>query len=431
MRGALVVAFDPSALDRDATLLMASETSLEHVMLSGLGRIVQGFLDDVAATGAVSSLTVHDAEGRLYHDAFGKPIPPPMVGQVLATGVGALESASIAHPEFLLAEPLANEKACQTCHGPDRPLRGAIEVRLDTSAATTEINSLRHRSEIYALATISFVILLLWGVLHVTVIAPVGKIGLVAELVGAGRFDAKVDVSSHDEIGRLGARMNMMVEGLRQKVALSRFVSRATVHSVEQQGTGGVSRGGTRRRMTVLFSDIRGFTAFSETHEPEQVVDMLNQYLHAQAGIVAKHGGDIDKFVGDELMARFDGPDMERRAIRCAVEMAAAVAALSRADGAYAIRIGVGVNSGEMVFGAMGSEERMDFTVIGDAVNLGARLCAAAQASQVLVAGPVREAASGMADVEFVALDPIKVKGKQEPVAVYSVVAATAGAAPT
>ena len=229
-------------------------------------------------------------------------------------------------------------------------------------------------------------------------------------------------MSSHDEIGRLGARMNKMVEGLRQKVALSRFVSRATVDSVERQADGNVSRGGTRRRMTVLFSDIRGFTAFSESHEPEQVVEMLNHYLHAQAEIVAKHGGDIDKFVGDELMARFDGPDMEKRAIRCAVEMAEAVAALSRREGGHAISIGVGVNVGEMVFGAMGSDTRMDFHRHRGRRQPRCAPVSAAQASQVLVAGPVREAALGMKGVEFVVLDPIKVKGKQDPIAVFSVV---------
>jgi adenylate cyclase len=430
MRGALVVAFDSSALRGEETLLMASETSLQHVMLSGLGRIVQGFLDEVAATGAVTTLTVHDAEGRLYHDAFGHPVPPAHVGEALSLRREVVKQASLDHPELLLVEPLENEKACQTCHGPDRPLRGAIEVRLDTSAASREILSLRHRSEIYAVATIGLVVLLLWAVLHFTVIAPVGRIGLVAELVGKGRFDTRVDVSSNDEIGRLGARINDMVVGLREKLALSRFVSQATIETVKEGGGEIVARGGRRRRMTVLFSDIRGFTAFSETHEPEQVVEMLNHYLQVQSDIVVKHGGDIDKFVGDELMARFEGPDMEARAIRCAVEMAAAVAALSRKEGAHDIGIGVGVNAGDVVFGAMGSEQRTDFTVIGDAVNLGARLCSAARSGQVLVTGAVRAIAQDMKDVRFTELDPIKVKGKQDPIPIYAAASKVASSRP-
>jgi class 3 adenylate cyclase len=424
MRGALVVAFDPAALRGEQTLLMASETSLQHVMLSGLGRIVQGFLDEVAATGAVTTLTVHDAEGRLYHDAFGTHVPPGPVGEALGTGKEVVKAASLDHPEMLLVEPLQNEKACQTCHGPDRPLRGAIEVRLDTSAASAEILSLRHWSELSAVVTIALVVLLLWAVLHFTVIGPVGRIGLVADLVGDGRFDARVSVSSNDEIGRLGARINDMVAGLREKLALSRFVSQATLETVKQGGGQIVSReAGTRRRMTVLFSDIRGFTAFSETHEPEQVVQMLNHYLQVQADIVVKHGGDIDKFVGDELMARFDGPDMEARAIRCGVEMAAAVEALSRREGAHDIGIGVGVNAGDVIRGAIGSEQRTDFTIIGDAVNLGARLCSAAKSAQVLVTGVVRAVVGDVDGVDFLPLDPIKVKGKQDPIPLYSAVA--------
>ena len=419
MRGALVVAFDPAHLEGKASLLAASETSLDHVMLSGLGRIVQGFLDDVARTGAVTTLRVHDGEGRLYHDAFDAPLPPPAVGTTLARGEPTERAATLDHPEYLLVEPLKNDKECQTCHGPDKPLRGAIEVRLDTSAAARETLDLRHKGETYALATVGGVVLLLWGVLHVMVLAPGGKIGGVAELVGAGRFDTLVEVSSKDEIGRLGARINDMVAGLRVKLNLTRFVSQATLRNAEQLEGAVLAREGKRLRVTVLFSDIRGFTAFSETRKPEQVVEMLNHYLQAQADIVVKHGGDIDKFVGDELMARFEGVDMEERATRCAVEMVAAVDKLNRKEGAHGIHIGVGVNAGDVVFGSMGSEQRMDFTVIGDPVNLAARLCSAAKSAQVLVTDTIRTSTGPAPGLEFVALPPVTVKGKQDPIPIY------------
>jgi len=431
MRGALVVAFDPARLEGKSTLLMASETSLEHVMLSGLGRIVQGFIDDVAATGTVTTLRVHDDQGRLYHDAFEPPLAPGKVVQdALRTGQSTETAASIDQPEFLLVEPLKNDKACQTCHGPDKPLRGAIEVRLDTSAATREILSLRHKSEIYAAVTVSGVILLLWVVLHVMVLSPVSKIGSVAERVGAGNFDTLVQVSSTDEIGRLGTRINDMVAGLRDKLNLTRYVSQATLRNVEQLKGGAAARKVERMRMTVLFSDIRGFTAYSETREPEQVVEMLNTYLQVQSDVVVKHGGDIDKFVGDELMARFEGEGMEARAARCAVEMVAAVGELNAKAGAQGIHIGVGVNAGDVVIGSMGSEQRMDFTVIGDSVNLAARLCSAAKSGQVLVTGTIREATGDDPGLEFLTLDPIKVKGKQDVVPLFEAVAAGQGAPP-
>ena len=140
---------------------------------------------------------------------------------------------------------------------------------------------------------------------------PVQKIGRVAERVGEGDFSARLSVTSHDEMGRLAHRINDMVAGLRHKMALSKYVSHETLRSVESLTSTSSLRNGERRRVTMLFSDVRGFTAFSETRQPEEVVAMLNDYLQAQAEVVSKHGGDIDKFVGDEVMARFTGDDAE------------------------------------------------------------------------------------------------------------------------
>jgi adenylate cyclase len=138
---------------------------------------------------------------------------------------------------------------------------------------------------------------------------------------------------------------------------------------------------------------------------------------------VQKWGGDIDKFVGDELMAHFHGKDMEARAVRCAVEMVEAVAAVagSEAEGRPPMQVGIGINAGEVVFGAMGASSRMDFTVIGDAVNLGARLCDAAAPGEVLVAQAARDAAGDLPDLELSPRDPIAVKGKRDPIRIFSV----------
>ena len=184
---------------------------------------------------------------------------------------------------------------------------------------------------------------------------------------------------------------------------------------------GTVARGGERRRVAVVFSDIRGFTTFAESHEPEAVVEMLNRCLQAQAEVVIRHGGDIDKFVGDEIMARFVGPDMALRATRAAVEMVEAVEMLNatRPRAEQGTAVGVGVNVGDAVLGAMGAERRMDFTAIGDAVNLGARLCSAAGAGEVLVTEAVRREAGDATGLVFTPLEPMMVKGKQEPVTVF------------
>ncbi len=417
MRGAMVVAFDPSRLAGERTLFETSRVSLQHVMLSGLGRMVTGMLDEVRASGTVTELSLYDAAGRVYYDPFATPTPPRTVAEALAFGRPVSTPATPEHPEVVLALPLANEPRCQSCHGPDRPLRGVLEVRVDARRAAAEIRNLKLQSLAAAICTIAVLTAIIVFFLTRFVLSPVGAIGEVAERVGEGRFDAKVDVRSEDEVGRLGQRINEMINGLRQKLELAKFVSKETLKKVESHD-GEVGRGGVRRRITVLFSDVRGFTSFSETREPEAVVEMLNHYLQVQAEVVVKYHGDIDKFVGDELMARFVGPDQELRATQCAVECIRAVAAV--ADHAP-IAVGVGVNVGEVVLGAVGAADRMDFTVIGDAVNLGARLCSAAQPGEVIVSAAVRDAVGESGQLVFEALEPIQVKGKKEPIQVFRV----------
>jgi adenylate cyclase len=397
------------------------ETALEDVMALGLGRLAVDFLDDIARTGAVSALRLHDAQGRLYHDAFGRPSPPPEVSQVLRTGAAWTATQANA-PEFVFVEPLRNARPCQACHGIGETMRGAIEIRLDTSRERAELASLQRGSVAYGAATIVLVLVLLALGLYYTVIRPVRAIGSVADQVGAGHLDTSVDIHTSDEMGRLGHRINEMVRGLRQKLELAKFVSRDTLHEVESNA-GVVARGGERQRLAAVFSDIRGFTSFAESHEPEAVVEMLNRYLQAQADVVIRHGGDIDKFVGDEIMARFVGPDMALRATRAAVEMVEAVAALNaaRPGTAEAMAVGVGVNVGDAVLGAVGAERRMDFTAIGDAINLGARLCSAAHPGEVLVTEAVQREVGAAEGLEFAAIAPLMVKGKRDPVAVYRV----------
>lgn len=171
--------------------------------------------------------------------------------------------------------------------------------------------------------------------------------------------------------------------------------------------------------MTVFFSDIRGFTAFSEKVDPEVVVDMLNVYLRHQAEIVGKYQGDIDKFVGDELVAVFQGEHMLENTILCALEIQDKMASLLKEHPEWELGVGIGINTGEVVMGAMGSETRMDFTILGDHVNLGARLCSSAAPGQILVSEHVYKHIADLAGVRFNRLEPIAVKGKAEPVRIY------------
>lgn len=186
--------------------------------------------------------------------------------------------------------------------------------------------------------------------------------------------------------------------------------------------------GGERRMITVLFSDVRGFTSFSEAHQPEEVVAMLNEILSEQVKVVFGYGGTLDKFVGDELMAFFGAPSTRHKethasiAVRTAIDIQAKMVQLRRKwsqENKSALSIGIGINTGEVVVGNMGSSERMDYTIIGDNVNLGARLCAAANGDEILISGATYDLIADAVEVEK--LEPIMVKGKSKPISIYRV----------
>jgi adenylate cyclase len=153
-----------------------------------------------------------------------------------------------------------------------------------------------------------------------------------------------------------------------------------------------VELGGRKEMVSILFSDIRGFTALSETLEPSEVVSQLNEYLSVMTPIIFANHGIIDKFVGDEIMAYFGAPvnpeNHAWRAVKTAMEMQEALRTLRakwKQEGRPDIRIGIGLNTGNVVMGNIGSSQYMDFTLIGDSVNLAARLCALASAGEVLL----------------------------------------------
>ena len=253
------------------------------------------------------------------------------------------------------------------------------------------------------------------------VVKPVQVIEGVAQRVGEGDLSVRAEVSSKDEIGSLALEINKMVSGLRERFHLQKFVSRQTFEAVQQADLSGVKLGGERRVATVFFSDIRGFTAYSERVPPERVVTMLNHCLSRQSLIVRKYGGDIDKYVGDELVAVFVGDGMAENAVNAAVEILREMRDGASIEEKDVINVGIGINTGEMVMGAMGSEIRMDFTVIGDNVNLGARLCSVAKANQILVSDSTAQYLKVKNNLRLRALEPMTVKGKQALLKVYEV----------
>ena len=182
---------------------------------------------------------------------------------------------------------------------------------------------------------------------------------------------------------------------------------------------------GQSREMTVLFSDIRGFTNFSESLPPTELAEVLNAYLSTMTRIVQDNRGTIDKYIGDAVMAFWNAPldmaDHAEQAVQTALDMQAALPELNRqfaARGWPEVKIGVGVNSGRMSVGNMGSEFRLSYTVMGDAVNLGSRLEGITKQYGVGILATETTVAADPAH-QFMKIDVVRVKGKEKPVAIY------------
>ncbi|HET7840508.1 MAG TPA: adenylate/guanylate cyclase domain-containing protein [Terriglobia bacterium] len=255
------------------------------------------------------------------------------------------------------------------------------------------------------------------AVLARSITAPVQKLVQGTGQVAAGNFDFRMEVRGADEIAELAQSFNTMIQGLRERADMQKFVSQSTVDMIQSSSQRKVSAG-ERKVLTIFFSDMRGFTSMSEKREPEEVVKVLNNCLSLQAEKVKKYSGDIDKYVGDAVVASFEGDDMALHAIRCAVEIHKALDAYNASQaGDNPIQLGIGIVTGEVIQGSIGSAERMDFTVIGSHVNLCARLCAHAAPHEILLAESTYRLVQDLVAAER--LEPLTVKGFSEPVPVY------------
>lgn len=256
------------------------------------------------------------------------------------------------------------------------------------------------------------------------------RISTNAQLVGKGFLDVKFDVKSKDEIGMLSETLNKMVIGLverdKAKTALGKFVSPQIAEKVMKQE---LKLGGERKNCAIFFSDIRGFTSISEKLQPEEVVEFLNEYMTEMVNCVTQTEGIVDKFIGDAVMATwgaaFSHGNNAENAVNSALLMRKALIEFNKNRGTEkkpVIQIGCGINYGPVIAGQIGSDERLEYTVIGDAVNLASRVESLNKpmGTDILITQDLYAEVKDIFKVEK--MHAIKVKGKEEPQIIYAVI---------
>ncbi|WP_425088014.1 adenylate/guanylate cyclase domain-containing protein [Stappia sp.] len=335
-------------------------------LLSGRGDaspdLAQAFAGEMREL-ALGDLKVYDLAGRVLFSSkadeigareSGAPLRRVLAGEGPVVAVTQTQDGS---PRYELYVPFLDDT-------------GRLRAVFELYEPVTYLDALLRRATIPALAVPGLLLLLLAVTL--------------ARLVK--RAQGEIDARTH------------ALNAMRRRMAT--FLSRSTVTAAEHS-VGDAADIASRKYVTTLFySDLRGFTAFSEAHAPEDVVAYLNEVMTLQVQEISRHGGDVDKLIGDAVLARFDGEDGSARAIAAARAIQARMVGCTPGP-----RIGIGLCRGEVILGVVGAPDRRDFTVIGDTVNIAARL------SDVALGGEI-VATDTLADAAFGAAETVSVKGR-------------------
>jgi class 3 adenylate cyclase len=295
-----------------------------------------------------------------------------------------------------------------------------VEIYLDR--ANELRNTLLFATGVGALATLGLGLLALRRLTR-----PIALLTGGVSRVAAGDLSRPLPVTSGDEVGRLTQAFNSMLDGLRQRdfirSAFGRYVSPEVAQAILESPEG-LRFGGTKRVVTVLMSDLRGYTRFAERGDPEQVMEILNGYLARMAEVVIAHGGTINEFIGDAIFAVYGAPvahpDHAERAAATALAMQAALVDVNAEHarrGLPAFEMGIGLHTGEAVVGNIGSEQRAKYAVVGSAVNVASRVESATVGGQVLLTARTLAELGSLARVGPPVA--VEVKGLSEPLILH------------
>lgn len=308
---------------------------------------------------------------------------------------------------------------------------GATIVSETSEETILEVSKeVKRRAIFVAGSAISMAIFFIF-LFSMTLTSPIEKLADMIKLVSKGNFDvkARTHVKSHDEVGDLAEAFDGMTEGLKERDKVKNLFSKFHGSSVaEDLINKDIGVGGQSKEVVVFFSDIRGFTAFSEKRSPEEVVEMLNEYFGVMVKIINANGGVVDKFIGDAIMAVWGAPQSSDRdshkAVRACLEMRKALANLNElriSRGQPPINIGMGLHAGAAISGTIGSDERMEYTVIGNTVNTASRIESSTKAfgADLLISDTVIEKIGD--DFKTELAGAAEVKGRSEALKMYKV----------
>lgn len=306
---------------------------------------------------------------------------------------------------------------------PDSPFETAAQVNLySLDSIDDEILELRTiAAEIAGIAMLVSLGLILFVSRGLS--GPVSALTAGTRAIVAGRFDLRLPVTTKDELGQLTQAFNDMAADLALQDRYRSVLDAVADPSVAQRLLHDThDLGGVQKEVSMLFCDIRGFTALSERLDPVLVIDLINEHMTALTDIAYQHGGTVDKFVGDLIMVLFGAPDTAaddaERAVACAIAMQRTRADLN-ANSQVPLEIGIGIATGPVIVGCMGSKKRLNYTVLGHRVNLASRLCNTAGAGQIIIDDITRSKLP--THLAVTPLQPIRLKGISSEIESYAI----------
>ncbi len=370
---------------------------------------------------------------------YDKPEAPNPVGNLFHNNSDALrnafDGAAQADPDFRFEQGETLFSGAVPVFGKNGEVTAILALDYDAESQANQVKRLRRTCLAIVCGSLLLSVLvayILARILH----RPIRILQAGAEQVSKRDFETRIVLTNKDEFGLLASTFNSMVDEIRSYAtgleavnrAYARFVPREFLEQLGQDTITKVSLGDQiQKQMTVLFSDIRSFTSISEMMSPRDNFDFINNYLKVVSPVIRDHGGFIDKYIGDAVMALF--PNSPDGAVRAAIAMQKAVVDFNKANaenGRPPIRIGIGLHRGNLMLGTVGEEQRMDGTVISDAVNLASRLEGVTKdyGAGLIISESVYEALSDKSAIHVRYLGQVVVKGKKNAVKIYEVLEA-------